>query len=428
MCFFKASSDSKIAKAQRADEVARQGWITSGIAGIDSAFSGFNDDFYNKRAKDYVDYATPGLEKKTKAAHDNLIYALSRTGNLDSSAAIKRNTDLTKEADAARIGIANTGLNSANALRSNVEGTRGNVVAELNATGDSGAAAQSALRNAQNLIRLRALPRSATCSRRSPAPCRASGRTPATAILVSPGASPCSAPALPRNAWWDNGMCIPAALALFGAAGMKYAGEKQAADARRDTFRAEQARQNAFTAQQTERFQDSLDHVGQLTNPDAIAKAAGAREGTLSAAIAPQPQAASYLPGSSSAPSVVATAAETARAGSAATSASLAHTLAALGGTTDQMQSADIAIGRNSGQIGSFKAGSADVLAAEMRAASRKGAFLRGAGEIAERIGMAALDGGIGRASSRVAASGTLGSDLGLEGTQSLSHVSPGII
>lgn len=150
MCF-PSSSDSKIAKAQRADEVARQSRITSGMGDIASAFSGFNDAYYAKRAKDYVDFATPTLEKQSKEAHDNLIYALARTGNLDSSAAIKKNADLEEETNAQRIGIANTGLDQANTARSNVENLRGNVVAELNATGDSSAAAQSALRTAQNL-------------------------------------------------------------------------------------------------------------------------------------------------------------------------------------------------------------------------------------------------------------------------------------
>ena len=151
MCFSSNNSASKIAAQQRADEVARQGRITSGMGSIDSAFSGFNDDYYAKRAKDYVDFATPTLNKQARATHDDLIYALSRTGNLDSSAAIKKNADLTDETNAQRIGIANTGLDQANQLRSSVENTRGNVVAQLNATGDSSAAAAAALRDTSNL-------------------------------------------------------------------------------------------------------------------------------------------------------------------------------------------------------------------------------------------------------------------------------------
>lgn len=151
MCFGGGGGAEKIAKQQRADEVARQERIKAGMSSIDSAFSGFGDDFYNKRAADYTAYATPDLERQAKAAHEKLIYALSRTGNLDSSAAIKSNADLNDEENAQRINVANAGIDQANQLRRNVENTRGNVVAELNATGDSSAAAAAAMRNVQNL-------------------------------------------------------------------------------------------------------------------------------------------------------------------------------------------------------------------------------------------------------------------------------------
>lgn len=150
MCF-SSGGDSNIAMQQRADEVARQNRITAGMGSIDQAFAGFDDGFYKKRADDYSAYATPDLEHQAKIAHDNLIYGLSRTGNLDSSAAIKSNGELNDQENAARINIANEGLNQSNALRSQVENTRGSTVAQLNATGDSSAAAASALRQTQAL-------------------------------------------------------------------------------------------------------------------------------------------------------------------------------------------------------------------------------------------------------------------------------------
>lgn len=151
MCFG-GGGDSKIAKQQRADEVARQNRIKSGMAQIAGLFdSGFNDSFYDKRKQDYIGYATPSLDRQASEARDQLIYALSRTGNLDSSAAIKRNSDLNAEIDEARVGITNEGINQANTLRNSVENTRGAIVAELNATGDAQSAAQSAQRQIQNL-------------------------------------------------------------------------------------------------------------------------------------------------------------------------------------------------------------------------------------------------------------------------------------
>jgi hypothetical protein len=224
MCgsFFGGGGDSKIAKQQRADEVARQARIKAGMAQIARVFdggtvgvnpatsydpnatyynadgsvfagvpsgggtpfrgirdpfgnpagaagnpqsyvdsgslftgteqrSGFDDAFFDKRRQDYVDYATPTLDRQAGDAREQMIYALSRTGNLDSSAAIDKASDLTRDTDEARLAIENQGLDLANTARTNVENVRSNLVSELNATGDSAAAAQGALRNAQNL-------------------------------------------------------------------------------------------------------------------------------------------------------------------------------------------------------------------------------------------------------------------------------------
>lgn len=151
MCFGGGGGDSKIAKQQRADEEARQARIKAGMSSIDKAFKGFNTAFYNKRATDYRNYAMPEVDRQAGHEGKQLVYALARTGNLDSSAAIDKNAELIQEQNKQRIAVANQGVDSANNLRSQVENTRGNVVAELNATGDSSAASASALRAVQNL-------------------------------------------------------------------------------------------------------------------------------------------------------------------------------------------------------------------------------------------------------------------------------------
>lgn len=196
-------------------------------------------------------------------------------------------------------------------------------------------------------------------------------------------------------------MCLPLAvlggILAAGGTAAKFAGDSQASNARYNTFQAERSRQQALTSDQTARFQDSLDQVKGLTDPNAQAKAVGARESSLVSAIAPQPTAGAYLPGSSSAPAVVQTAADKASAGSAATSSALAHAIATMGGASDQALGVNTAIGRNSekiGQLSSYKAGSAGVLDAEMRAASQKGSLLKGLGGFAQQIGLSALAGG----------------------------------
>lgn len=202
-------------------------------------------------------------------------------------------------------------------------------------------------------------------------------------------------------------MCGPWAipLALIAAGSVsKYFGEKKAAHAQERSFNAEQQRQKELSGQQTARFQDSLDKTQELFDPAHRQAAADAREGALTAAIKPAGDSAgAYLPGSSSAPSVVHTAADVSQAGSRATSLNLAHALAAMGGTGDQLQAINTQIGRNSqgiGQIGSFKAGSAGVLDSELKAAAQKGAFLRGVGGLAQQVGQAWLGGSLGGAGS----------------------------
>lgn len=206
-------------------------------------------------------------------------------------------------------------------------------------------------------------------------------------------------------------MCVPllVAGAIAAAAGTaaKFFGEKQAERARERTFNAERDRQEKLSGQQTERFQDSLNRTQEMASPAAMAAAAAAREGSLAAAIVPQGERGSYLPGSSSAPSVVAAASDRAGAESAATSSQFARAMAALAGTGDQMQDLNIGIGRNSqqiGQIGGFKAGSMGVLDSEMQAASAKGGFLRGIGGLAQQLGMAAMSSGAGAGGSAAGA------------------------
>jgi hypothetical protein len=149
MCLGGGGSADKIAKSQRADEVARQNRIKAGMAKIAQVFGAFDDKFYKKRGDDYEAFALPDVERQQEDQRKNLIYALARTGNLDSSAAIDKNAELIAEGNKARIGVTNEGINQSNSLRSQVEQSRGNVVAELNATGDDTAASNSALRAIQ---------------------------------------------------------------------------------------------------------------------------------------------------------------------------------------------------------------------------------------------------------------------------------------
>lgn len=196
-------------------------------------------------------------------------------------------------------------------------------------------------------------------------------------------------------------MCIPLLPLALVAAGTaaKFFGERQAQRAREGAFNAERARQKELTDRQIASFQDSVDQTSAMLDPVNRAKAEDARNSALASTILGRGSDAAYLPGSSSAPTLVATAADKAAGSSEANSRSLAQALAALGATGDQMQGLNIGINRNGqqiGQLGGFKAGSMGVLDSEMQAANAKGGFLRGIGGLAQQIGMAAAMGGGG--------------------------------
>lgn len=195
---------------------------------------------------------------------------------------------------------------------------------------------------------------------------------------------------------------IPLALAAAGTAATFF-GQRQAQKASERTFNSERDRQKAFTDKQQSRFQDSVDQTQAMLDPAAQQAAIDRREAPLAGVVVPQGEQGTYLPGSSSAPSVVGDAYAKAGAGSAATSSSLAHALAALGGTGDQLQQLGIGIGRNGqtiDQINGFKSGSMGVLDSELQAAQQKGSFLRGVGGLAQQLGMAWMGAPGGSASS----------------------------
>ena len=149
------NSANDIAQQQRADEVARQQRIKDGMASINNVFdnptTGFTPAFYAKQGQAYTDYATPQVQHDYGLAKDQEVYSLARSGLLDSTAGQKTNSELSYTNDKALTDIANQAQNTENAARSNVEQTRGNLVAELNASGDNAAAAAGAVRQAQNL-------------------------------------------------------------------------------------------------------------------------------------------------------------------------------------------------------------------------------------------------------------------------------------
>lgn len=137
------------AKEQRALEETRVKNIAIGNAAIEKEFAGFDDNFYDSRAKDYEDYAKPKLEKEFANTKRNLVYSLARSGLMGGSVDAEKNANLADERQQQLRNVSDAGQAQANELRQTVEGQRSNLTAQLEASADPGAAANLALRTAQ---------------------------------------------------------------------------------------------------------------------------------------------------------------------------------------------------------------------------------------------------------------------------------------
>ena len=114
-------------------------------------FNGFNDQFFNGRRQAYIDYAQPQLDTQYNDARRQLTYALARSGTLDSSERARQEGVLQREYDVQRQNIADQGLSYSTQARTAVEDARANLIATLNATGDTEGATNAAIARAQTL-------------------------------------------------------------------------------------------------------------------------------------------------------------------------------------------------------------------------------------------------------------------------------------
>jgi hypothetical protein len=140
----KPKKDNSAAEAAERRRLA----IAQGTRSIDSAFSGFDDSFFDNRAQSFVDFASPQLDDQFSDAREKLIFALTRSGNLKSLAGVEGLADLEGEKERAAQGFASEGLNLAQNARNDVESARADLTSQLLASENPGAAAESASRRA----------------------------------------------------------------------------------------------------------------------------------------------------------------------------------------------------------------------------------------------------------------------------------------
>jgi hypothetical protein len=136
--------DNGAAEDARRQEEERQARIRQGMSSIDSAFTPFNDDYFNTKSKSYSDYYLPQLQQQFDDANSALRLQLSASGLGGSSAGAYGTAKLAKEFADRQADIAAKGGDYAGSARQSVQDMRNQLTSQLNATSDSGAAAQAA--------------------------------------------------------------------------------------------------------------------------------------------------------------------------------------------------------------------------------------------------------------------------------------------
>mgnify|MGYP000701730260 CR=1 FL=1 len=151
MCFNLFGNKGDPAADARRREEERQGRIAAGKSQINSAFEGFDDDFYGGRETSALKYYRPQLEDQYPKARRDLTLALARSGNLQSSTATRRFGDLNKRYKSNLLDIGSKAKDISTNARNRVEQTRGELFNQLSLSADPSAAANSAISRAQIL-------------------------------------------------------------------------------------------------------------------------------------------------------------------------------------------------------------------------------------------------------------------------------------
>lgn len=112
------------------------------------SFEGFQPDFFNQRAQDYVNNALPQLANQYQSTKASLGYGLANRGLINSSAQRAQMSELDRETGQAKQQLADTGQNQANALKTQVEGARSDAISKLYQTGDPAQATAQAISSA----------------------------------------------------------------------------------------------------------------------------------------------------------------------------------------------------------------------------------------------------------------------------------------
>ena len=150
MCIFSAPKDNSARLAREAEE-KRQGKITEGTNSINSAFAGFDDDFFSGIEQDANNFFNPQIDRQFDKTREGLIKNLARQGNLNASTGATQLGDLDRAGQEQRVTFSDRARGIASGVRGDVESNRAQLLAQLTASANPAAAAATSAAAARQL-------------------------------------------------------------------------------------------------------------------------------------------------------------------------------------------------------------------------------------------------------------------------------------
>lgn len=121
------------------------------LSQVASKVGGFGDDFFNKRATAYQDFALPQVQQQYEDQQKALTFALARGGNIQSSLSSDKNAELDKDYGLQKQAVYDTGQDYVNQGKADLASQKASAVSLLQATADPDAAYNVAQTSANQL-------------------------------------------------------------------------------------------------------------------------------------------------------------------------------------------------------------------------------------------------------------------------------------
>jgi hypothetical protein len=127
-----AQADAQ-AKRQSDYDTGRAGLLATGTQSINDAFAKFSPDYFNQYTNDYMTKATDDITRQRDLASKQLLFGLARQGLGSSQAGVDQQGLLEEDTGRAKAVQSQNALDATNTLKSQVAGTKQNLLGQVTA-------------------------------------------------------------------------------------------------------------------------------------------------------------------------------------------------------------------------------------------------------------------------------------------------------